>query len=204
MYDNLPLAIDARWEPLLVLAVGTTLIVGLGTLAGRFVRSAVWQRTLWQVAALGLLVLAGMEITGLGSALVRLSGEKLARAVGRPPEHDIEFQPAVVPSPNRSVVDKDRPGEVRGATVAVGTFAGVASNATARGEALQVEMAQPNARFEFGGPAASFDAVAAGDDARRWDPVGVEDVAAAGEFDRRVARPWSVDTLGLRKRLATP
>ena len=150
MYDNLTLAIDARWEPLLVLAVGTTLIVGLSTLAGRFVRSAVWQRTLWQVAALGLLALAAMEITGLGSALVRLSGEKLVGAVSRPPACAIEVGTEAV----RAVVGPDRPGEMRVGTARMATLTDVASDGTARGETSRVQTTEPNA---------SFDTVAAGD-----------------------------------------
>ena len=56
----------------LVLAVGTAVVVGLAALAGRWVRSAVWRRTIWQVATLGLLALLAVELTGMGPALVRL------------------------------------------------------------------------------------------------------------------------------------
>jgi beta-lactamase regulating signal transducer with metallopeptidase domain len=59
-------------ELVLVLAAGTVVIVGLAALADRLVRSAVWQRTLWQVTTLGLLVLMLVELTGTAPALVRL------------------------------------------------------------------------------------------------------------------------------------
>ncbi|MHC4179890.1 MAG: M56 family metallopeptidase, partial [Planctomycetota bacterium] len=59
-------------ELVLVLAVGTVVIVGLSAWADRILRSAVWQRTVWQVATLGLLVLMLVELTGTAPALVQL------------------------------------------------------------------------------------------------------------------------------------
>jgi len=59
-------------EPVVTLAVGTAVIVGLAALTGRLAGTAVWQRTIWQVATLGLLVLLLVELTGTASALVRL------------------------------------------------------------------------------------------------------------------------------------
>jgi len=59
-------------ELVLVLAVGTAVIVGLAALAERFVRSAIWQRTIWQITTLGLLTLMLVELTGTAPALVRL------------------------------------------------------------------------------------------------------------------------------------
>ena len=59
-------------ELALVLAGGTAVIVGVGCLAVRFVRSAIWQRTIWQIATLGVLTLVLVELTGTGPASVRL------------------------------------------------------------------------------------------------------------------------------------
>jgi hypothetical protein len=61
--------------PALALAVGSTVLVALAALAGRRVRAAAWQRTLWQAVTLGLALLVLGEITGvagwLGAALRR-------------------------------------------------------------------------------------------------------------------------------------
>lgn len=59
-------------ELVIVLAVGTALIVGLAFLAGRTVRSAIWRRTIWQSAALGVWALVAFELTGAGSVVVHL------------------------------------------------------------------------------------------------------------------------------------
>jgi len=59
------------YELLLVLAVGATAIVGVVAVAVACLREAVWQRTLWQAAVTGLLVLVAVEITGTGRGLVR-------------------------------------------------------------------------------------------------------------------------------------
>jgi len=64
---------NAPWlELLLVLSVGTAVMVGLAALADRLVRSAIWQRTIWQVTTLGVLALVLVELTGTGPALVGL------------------------------------------------------------------------------------------------------------------------------------
>jgi len=68
-------------EPVLVLTAGTAVIVGLAALAGRWVGSAVWQRTLWQVAALGLVALLVVELTGIGPAVVRIAGARIEASV---------------------------------------------------------------------------------------------------------------------------
>jgi len=68
-------------EPILVLAVGATMIVGMAALAGRVATSAIWQRTFWQLAMVGLLALLAVELTGTGPAVVRLcetNGESTA------------------------------------------------------------------------------------------------------------------------------
>jgi hypothetical protein len=70
-------------ELLVVAAAGTTLIAGTAALADRFVRSAIWQRTVWQVATLGVLSLMLVELTGTGPALVRL-WQRPAPAATRP------------------------------------------------------------------------------------------------------------------------
>jgi len=59
-------------EPALTLAVGTVVIVLPAALIGRLVTSAVWRRTIWQVATLGLFSLVLVESTGIGPATVRL------------------------------------------------------------------------------------------------------------------------------------
>ena len=61
----------APWTAMfLVLTVGVASVVGLTALAGRFVRSAAWQRTVWQVCTLALLALVLVEWTGTGRGLV--------------------------------------------------------------------------------------------------------------------------------------
>ena len=65
--------ISAAYSPWIelaaVLILGPVLIVTAAVLADRFVRIAVWRRTLWQatVAAVGLLVV--IEVTGLGHGI---------------------------------------------------------------------------------------------------------------------------------------
>jgi len=59
-------------EPILVLAIGATMISGMAALAGRAATSAIWQRTFWQLAMVGLLALLAVELTGTGPAVVRL------------------------------------------------------------------------------------------------------------------------------------
>jgi beta-lactamase regulating signal transducer with metallopeptidase domain len=54
----------------LVLTVGVAAIVGLTALVGRFVRSAAWQRTVWQVCMLAVIALVLVEWTGTGRGLV--------------------------------------------------------------------------------------------------------------------------------------
>jgi hypothetical protein len=53
MQGNLTPGYGLWLEPLVALAVGTVVIVGLAALAGRFLRTAVWQRTIWQAATVG-------------------------------------------------------------------------------------------------------------------------------------------------------
>ena len=54
-----------------VLVLGPCVIVGLTVAAARLTLSAVWQRTLWQVALLGILLLAAAEISGTAAGGVR-------------------------------------------------------------------------------------------------------------------------------------
>jgi len=71
--QNLFIPAHGLWiELAIVLGVGTALIVGLAFLAGRTVRSAVWRRTIWQSAILGVWALVVLELTGAGSATVHL------------------------------------------------------------------------------------------------------------------------------------
>jgi uncharacterized membrane protein YgcG len=61
----------AWWtELLLVLAAGTGAIVLAAALASRPLRSAVWQRTIWQAATVGVLGLIALESVGAGTVFV--------------------------------------------------------------------------------------------------------------------------------------
>jgi len=67
-----------------VLIVGPSVIVGLTAGAARLTRSAAWQRTLWQVALLGILLLTAVEISGTSAAVIgwlRLNGLRPAASV---------------------------------------------------------------------------------------------------------------------------
>jgi len=69
MYGNLTLA-SAPWPELfLALALGGAIIVALAAMGSRLTRSAPWQRTLWQVATLALVLLAAVELSGVGRGL---------------------------------------------------------------------------------------------------------------------------------------
>jgi len=87
-------------ESVVVLAAGTVVIVGLAVLVSRLVGSAVWRRTIWQVATLGLWGLVLVEWTGTGAGLVRLcslhaqTAETTTAALPAPVD-----QPAEKPSP---------------------------------------------------------------------------------------------------------
>lgn len=72
------------FELLCVLGVGTAVIGALAALAGRAVRSAIWQRTIWQASTLGLLTLMFVELTGTGPALVRLWHAQTGMPTARP------------------------------------------------------------------------------------------------------------------------
>jgi len=63
-------------ESVVVLTAGTAVIVGLGVLASRLLGAAVWRRTIWQAATLGLLGLVLIEWTGTGAGLVRLCSSR--------------------------------------------------------------------------------------------------------------------------------
>ena len=71
-------------ELLLVLGLGATLLVAFAAAADRWVRSAVAERTLWQVATLGLFALVAMELTGAGSGLTQLVLRQLRPAEAAP------------------------------------------------------------------------------------------------------------------------
>ena len=58
----------------LVLGVGSSAVVGLAALLGRWTPSAVWRRTLWQACVLGLTLLLIGELSGVvGGWLAHLS-----------------------------------------------------------------------------------------------------------------------------------
>ncbi len=56
----------------LLVAAGATVIGGLAGLAARLTRSAVWQRTIWQAAILGVFSLLAVELTGMSAGLWQL------------------------------------------------------------------------------------------------------------------------------------
>ncbi len=93
-------------ELILVLGVGTAVIVGLAALAERLVRSAIWQRTIWQITILGVLTLMLVELTGTAPALVRLWRAQIRTATAQPtaalPAAEEQPPPAVV-EPSASV-----------------------------------------------------------------------------------------------------
>ena len=93
-------------ELVLVLAAGTAIIVGLAALAERLVRSAVWQRTIWQITILGVLTLMLVELTGTAPAVVRLWRAQIqtatAQARGTLPTAE-EQPPAAAVEPSASV-----------------------------------------------------------------------------------------------------
>ena len=63
----------AAWcELLAVLGIGTSVAVALAAFISRRMRSAVWERAVWQACTLTLLALVALELTGLGAATVRL------------------------------------------------------------------------------------------------------------------------------------
>jgi len=76
-----------------VLALGSAAIIAVAALAARPVRSGVWQRTIWQTAALGLVVLVGLELMGAGSAMVGLLRARL-----RPPPPPPDVAAALAPA----------------------------------------------------------------------------------------------------------
>ena len=79
MYDLLSDE-NALWlGSVVVLLVGTAIIVAGAVPTCRVLRSAIWQRTVWQIGVLGLLALAAVELTGMGTALARLGYAKASR-----------------------------------------------------------------------------------------------------------------------------
>jgi len=72
MHSSLTAGYGLWLEPIVVLAVGTAVIVGLAAIVARWVRSAAWERTIWQASTVGLLALLVVELTGSGSAFVQL------------------------------------------------------------------------------------------------------------------------------------
>ncbi len=57
------------WRLFGLLAIEAALVVALAVVLARWIKSAVWRRTVWQAGALGLLVLAACESTGLSRGL---------------------------------------------------------------------------------------------------------------------------------------
>ena len=79
--DILTPEIAPQTGPWLVLGLASAAIIGLTAFAGRLLRSALWQRTLWQAATLGLLVLVLLEATGVAPALVQVCRRAVSREV---------------------------------------------------------------------------------------------------------------------------
>jgi beta-lactamase regulating signal transducer with metallopeptidase domain len=71
------------WNLLIVLGLGTAAIVALVAIADRRINSAVWRRTLWQAATLGLFGLMLLELTGMCDGLVQLCRATPLRAEAR-------------------------------------------------------------------------------------------------------------------------
>ena len=123
---------NAPWlELLLVLTVGTTVMVGLAALAERLVRSAIWQRTIWQISTLGVLGLMLIELTGTGPGLVglwRARAEAEATQPGAAPFEPIPRPLTPGPSPRergegRTVLDRQPTAEAQ-RTAAIATNSG--------------------------------------------------------------------------------
>ncbi len=66
---NDPPTLDVWMELFWVLALGATIFVATAAVLQRLVRSAAWQRTIWQVTTGALAVLALVELTGAGRAI---------------------------------------------------------------------------------------------------------------------------------------
>ena len=64
--------LGAWCELLAVLGIGTSVAVALAAFISRRMHSAVWERAVWQACTLTLLALVALELTGLGTATVRL------------------------------------------------------------------------------------------------------------------------------------
>jgi beta-lactamase regulating signal transducer with metallopeptidase domain len=110
MQGNLTPGYGLWLEPLVALAVGTVVIVGLAALAGRFLRTAVWQRTIWQAATVGLLALVVVELTGTASALVRLVYIEPEAATQQPdlPGPTVRTEPSQTPTEIATRQPEDR------------------------------------------------------------------------------------------------
>src|SRR5437773_7666296 len=78
------------WLQLLgLLAVEMALVVGVAALISRFVASAAWRRTVWQICVLSLLALTLSELTGTARSVVSWLAVKVSpenRAAARPTE----------------------------------------------------------------------------------------------------------------------
>src|SRR5438034_3274835 len=76
------------WLQLLgLLAVEMALVVGAAALISRFVGSAAWRRTVWQVCVLSLLTLTLSELTGTARSVVSSLAVKVSpedRSVAKP------------------------------------------------------------------------------------------------------------------------
>src|SRR5216117_2044604 len=92
------------WLQLLgLLAVEMALVVGVAALISRFVASAAWRRTVWQICVLSLLALTLSELTGTARSVVSRLAVKVSpenRAAARPTEANRGSQrPASGPLP---------------------------------------------------------------------------------------------------------
>ena len=79
MYDLLSDEYAPGFGSAVVLVVGTAIVVAGAVSLCRLLRSAIWQRTVWQIGVLGLLALVAVELTGMGTALARLGHTKVPR-----------------------------------------------------------------------------------------------------------------------------
>ena len=95
MLDRVAPGLQVWLELGIVLGAGGLLIAAAAAVFVPRLRGAAWQRTVWQAAILGLLVLLAAELTGAGGALVRFASTSVgpSRASSETP------QPAAAESP---------------------------------------------------------------------------------------------------------
>jgi Zn-dependent protease with chaperone function len=77
------------WELVAVLGLGSTVAIALAALLSRCVRSAIWERAVWQACTMAILALIALELTGLGRAATQLCLRSGIRKNSEPHPSDI-------------------------------------------------------------------------------------------------------------------